>query len=764
MNRFKKILAACLLAASLASYTIAIPVYAHNWDLKWFLIHYNNQYFDLSVEPEREMTIEEFIAVIYAYSYYGDGSSDTSVSLADKNGNQPSEWCAKYIRAEVGKGTVSPKSIAWSDKATIAFAAQFLARAKGKYSYERNNSYHYTGAESVSAEDKMYIDVAIDSGLVKYTSPMNVSQAIKRKDALLYEIPSSQVSVKPTVIKNQSVPKTVHVYFPNNYWDFEKATSVMEQMVSVFTSDSGENLIPKLDAALVTFDCGYVTGERANDGNKYLYDEVVHDDALKMYNRRDSRITEDVQQTAIRKLQQMGGKALFGVNNFSTGGFSLSAVENCLKDAESINTLATEIMQVVQEYNFDGVNMGFEITSDVSSQLRKNYSDFISVLANKLHSQGKILLVTTGSYFKQDDESRALYDYGIIGENADYVHVILYDDYPDTSFAYTSKYGAMSNFTRIKRVMNYCSERMSPSKLLLGMGTIGIDYNINGYSATDIDYSDVQSLMQKYGITQVSGEENSEAYFKYTDGNYNHIVYFESLKTMKDRIEFAGNLGCGLSFYCLSGKQTEHDVWNYLKEQYSASGLSNFEKIYSGKNISFADVKSTDWYFKNVSELVNYGIMNGKSSQSFDPSGKIKLSEAIKAAAVIHNIYNGSNGSFNQQYGSAWYDVYVAYAIENGIINVNDFRDYNAEATRAQIAYIFSNAIGKSEFNTINESRVPGDLSQSEQYRDNIMLLYRAGILTGDSVTYNFRPTDSITRAETASIALRIINKSYRVN
>ena len=741
-----------------------IAVYAHNWDLKWFLIHYNNEYFDLSVAPDRDMTVEEFVAVVYAYSYYGDGSQSGSVSLTDKNGNQPSDWCAKYIRAEVEKDTLSPKKIAWNDKATIAFAAQFLARAKGKYAYECNNKYNYSGAENLSAEDKLYIDTAIDCGLIKYSSSLDVSQPIKRKDALLYEIPSNQISVKPTIVKNQTVPKTVHVYFPNNYWDFDKAESVTEQMVSIFTSDSGENLIPKLDAALVTFDCGYVTGEKANNGNLYLYDEVVHEDALKMHNQRDSSITEDVQQTAIRKLQQMGGKALFGINNFASSGFSVDSVKNCLRNDESINTLVSEIMQVVKKYGFDGVNLGFEVTAEVDSQLRQNYSAFIAKLADSLHVQDKLLTVTAGAYFKQDDENSSLYDYGNIGKYADYVHIILYDDYPDTSFAYTSKYGAMSNFTRIKRVMNYCSERISPSKLLLGMGTIGIDYNINGYSAKDISFSEVNALMNKYGVSQINGEENSEAYFKYTDGQYNHIVYFESLKTLKDRIEFAGNLGCGLSFFSLSGEQNDHDVWDYLKIQYSYSDLSNFQKIYSDKNVGFSDISSDDWYFKNISEIVNYNIMNGKSNQNFDPTGKIRLSEAIKIAAVIHNIYNGSTGVFNQQYGSAWYDVYVAYALEHGIIKIGDFKNYDDFATRAEIAYIFSNSIDANNFDSINETRIPGDLPSSQKYKENILLLYHAGIITGDKGTYNFRPSENITRAETASIALRIINKSFRIN
>lgn len=754
----KKITAVLSLLCMMMGLIVALvnDASAHNWNIEWFLKHYNDSHFDLSIEPERNMTVEEFIAVIYAYSYYGDGAE--GVSAIDKNGNSPSEWCAKYVGAEVQKNTVVPSETVWNDEVDLAFAAQFLTRAKGKYSYEFNNRYYYTGTEGLSAEDIMYIHLAIDCGLIEYTPFMDVSQPVKRKDALKYEIPSGQVSVKAEtpVCCNDKV-ETMHVYFPNNYWDFEKASEVMKEMEDILpkTSQDGPQQL------LVTFDCGYVTGERADPDKQYLYQEVEHEGALKMYRSRGWDIDEDIQLTAVKKLQASGGKALFGINNLASNGFSIDAIKIPLQSTAGMNALIDEIMNTVEKYNFDGVNMGFEVTAAVDSELRNNYSRFIELLADRLHNKDKILLVTVGSYFKASEESCSLYDYDRIGKAADYVHVILYDDFPDTSFVYTGKHGPMSNIIRIKRVMNYASERIQPSKLLLGMGLIGIDYNLNGYTAKDLTFSEICDAVNKSGGAVKTGEASS-AYVEYSENGYNHIVWFETVDTINERIAVANNLGCGISFYCLNGG-VSHDIWKELKDRYACRNLQNISNSYRERDTGFEDISSQSWYAQNVYNAVNYGVMNGKSGSVFDPNGSIRICEAIKMAAVVHNLYRGLDGTFDTSYGSNWYDAYVSYAVFNGIISEDDFTDYNAEASRADMAYIFSNAIDKTDLETINVTRSPKDVTQNTKYSENIRLLYNAGVLTGDAGSYNYRPDDSITRAEAATIILRIIDRDYRI-
>lgn len=55
------------------------------------------------------------------------------------------------------------------------------------------------------------------------------------------------------------------------------------------------------------------------------------------------------------------------------------------------------------------------------------------------------------------------------------------------------------------------------------------------------------------------------------------------------------------------------------------------------------------------------------------------------------------------------------------------------------------------------------DVSERSEYADEILALYRAGILTGDERTRAFRPSDTITRAEAAAIISRVALPTTRI-
>ena len=55
------------------------------------------------------------------------------------------------------------------------------------------------------------------------------------------------------------------------------------------------------------------------------------------------------------------------------------------------------------------------------------------------------------------------------------------------------------------------------------------------------------------------------------------------------------------------------------------------------------------------------------------------------------------------------------------------------------------------------------DVSERSKYADEILALYRAGILTGDERTRAFRPSDTITRAEAAAIISRVALPTTRI-
>ena len=95
--------------------------------------------------------------------------------------------------------------------------------------------------------------------------------------------------------------------------------------------------------------------------------------------------------------------------------------------------------------------------------------------------------------------------------------------------------------------------------------------------------------------------------------------------------------------------------------------------------------------------------------------------------SAIDNASSGGSGEFTQ--GSVWYQVYVDYAISNGIIDANDFSDYNS----------------------------------GTPYYSAILIMYKAGVVGGDEWTNAFRPGDSVSRAEASAIIARVILPASRL-
>ena len=178
----------------------------------------------------------------------------------------------------------------------------------------------------------------------------------------------------------------------------------------------------------------------------------------------------------------------------------------------------------------------------------------------------------------------------------------------------------------------------------------------------------------------------------------------------------------------------------------------------------FPDVKKSDWFFDNVKDAYELGLMKGRFGGEFAPLGSINLAEVITIAARLRSAYTGDDHDFSG--GTPWYASAVDYAIAQGIIQNGDFSGYTAAATRTQVAYILSGALPSGsleEINTVEDNSLP-DVRMGGAYAANIYFLYRTGILSGKDARGTFSPYGTITRAEVAAIASRVADPSLRVN
>lgn len=510
----------------------------------YYLMTYQEAQFNLANEPTREMTVEEYIAVVTTQAYWTKGVSTTPV--VDKYAKLPSSWAAPYVMAEVNKKTLDINKWGYQDKATIAFIARYLSVAKGKYHYEYENEYNFSNTGSLSVEDRMYLNVAVDHKLIAYTPGMDAMRAIRRNEIAQFGIPQVVNSPTPIQAVSDGSMKELHTYFIDTYWEADPTEKV--------TSAYQLNLLKKYtnDLTMVTFKVGYVNGDQekiTRMNNKYFY---ITYDTLQNDLPGPTAVLKNTSE-AISLCQAKGITPLLGITNAYASGYNKEAVDQVLATDATMKRAIDEIMTTVNRHNFGGVNMGFEVFGSFNQTSRDKYTKFLSLLKTRLAKDGKVLMTSVGASFRDSDQEISYYDYNKIGQISDFVHVILYDDHSDTSYMDGSnKVGEVSNMVRINRVLKYATQVIPRSKILLGTMTIGVDFDVTSVpkSARDISYDEILKLSKGKTITvdPITGGSS----FEYTTNGKKRIVHFESGEGMKQRalMSYRYKIG-GLSYFHL---------------------------------------------------------------------------------------------------------------------------------------------------------------------------------------------------------------------
>ena len=177
----------------------------------------------------------------------------------------------------------------------------------------------------------------------------------------------------------------------------------------------------------------------------------------------------------------------------------------------------------------------------------------------------------------------------------------------------------------------------------------------------------------------------------------------------------------------------------------------------------FYDVPEGQWFAQSVRTAYELGLMDGKSSTRFDPSGQVSVAEAVAIAARLCSLAAGGDG-FGEP-GDPWYAPYVDYAVTHGLLDTPP-DSVSRPATRAETAMLLDRALPEPLLpaqNRVLDGAIP-DISGADACCDAVYRLYRAGVLTGSGPSGAFRPDSGVTRAELAAMAARMAVPQLRAS
>ena len=206
----------------------------------------------------------------------------------------------------------------------------------------------------------------------------------------------------------------------------------------------------------------------------------------------------------------------------------------------------------------------------------------------------------------------------------------------------------------------------------------------------------------------------------------------------------------------------------------AASSMDNFRDIrsYDGR---FADVPADSWYYDYVAALYRMGLTEGRSSVRYGADEPVTVEEVIVFAARIRSVYStGSPEAGPSAYPevSRWSDPYVDYLQGLGALGTQFDPLLTQSATRAQAAGILANALPSGVLPQINGDAVTQgyatgryitDVTAYTAYQQEILSLYKWGVVEGMDAQGSYYPSQTIRRRELAAMLVRLVDENARI-
>ncbi|MCL4393091.1 glycosyl hydrolase family 18 protein [Patescibacteria group bacterium] len=172
--------------------------------------------------------------------------------------------------------------------------------------------------------------------------------------------------------------------------------------------------------------------------------------------------------------------------------FNLADIESVINSNTNSQNLITNIINVVRQYNLQGVNIDFE-TSDggynATSTDTTNFTNFMQNLTSQMHS------AVSGSFVSVDTVATAavtpgsLYDIPALANVVDAINVMAYDYYsPSSASAYpNSPYTGYNNgngpyWYDVKQTINSYAQTVPANKIIIGVPYYGNDYQTQNFN------------------------------------------------------------------------------------------------------------------------------------------------------------------------------------------------------------------------------------------------------------------------------------------
>lgn len=261
---------------------------------------------------------------------------------------------------------------------------------------------------------------------------------------------------------------------------------------------------------------------------------------------------------------------LMVITNFRNGNFDTAMVDTILKSESIQNTLINNVITIMRNKRFYGLNIDFERISPENRQLYNSFLRRVVAALKPLNYPVSTALaptpedVLTGTW-------HGAHDYRAHGEIVDFVIIMTYE----WGWSGGPPY-AVAPIDLVEDVIKYAVSVMPAKKIMMGMPLYGYDWTLpyveGGRWARRVSPQDAIKLAARYGAAIQYDYRVQAPHFNYTDANgARHEVWFEDARSVQAKLVLAANYGLrGVSYWVLGSDFPQNwvvldDMFNIVK-------------------------------------------------------------------------------------------------------------------------------------------------------------------------------------------------------
>jgi spore germination protein len=262
---------------------------------------------------------------------------------------------------------------------------------------------------------------------------------------------------------------------------------------------------------------------------------------------------------------------LMSITNFADGLFSKELAHSILSSDEVQETLLTNIVGIMKDKGFGGLNIDFEYILQADREL---YNSFLRKAADRMRANGYSISTALAPKYSAG-QAGLLYeahDYPVHGQIADFVVIMTYE------WGWSGgPPWAIAPINEVRKVLDYAVSAIPRNKIMMGIPLYAYDWKLPYVKGTTIAEvftpDDAVRRAANVGAEIQYNELYKSPFYRYKDeSGADHEVWFEDVRSYQVKYETIKEYGLrGASYWELNLKSTQN--WAALLNNFKVRKL-----------------------------------------------------------------------------------------------------------------------------------------------------------------------------------------------